>query len=129
MSFATVEDYKKRYNANCDDARIEVQLEDASNMLTSAYEDYFCTPYQEGEHAHFDDNACAVCCGMVARALSAPDNLFGVSQHSETVGSFTQSVSFRSDSGELYFTKADKRRLGLSGARIGSVHARSALDD
>lgn len=59
--------------------------------------------------------AADVVCDMVRRAMAVAADLTGVSQVSETVGPFSQSVSYQNPGGDLYLTKAERRQL--SGSR------------
>lgn len=118
---ATVADYEVRYGAAEDPARVEALLKDASAMLLSAYESFWGEPYLTGAHPSFDRSASAVCCAIAHRALSVPAGLAGVTQYSQTAGSYNASVTYANPTGDLYIGKSDLKRLGLSGMRIGSI--------
>lgn len=64
---------------------------------------------------------CTVSCSMVQRAMTSTD-LFGVSQQSETAGSYSQSMTFANPSGDLYLTKQERKLLG-----IGAVYATGSI--
>ena len=64
-----------------------------------------------------------VAISMVRRALpdagGAIDVPFGASQASETAGAYSQSVTLANPYGDLFITKAERRKLGLGAARAG----------
>jgi len=64
----------------------------------------------------------AVACAMVKRQMQGPADLDGVSQHSETKGPFSESVTFANPSGDLYLTKTERQQLGISTARQRAGH-------
>lgn len=121
-SFAEVSDYVKRYGEVEDEARVEVLLQDATNYLLSLYREAFGEDYQDGKKTQFDNNATAVTCAIVARSLNVPTGMEGITQTSQTAGSYSASYTFSNPSGDFYLTKADKSRLGLTiRAYIGSI--------
>lgn len=111
--FATVDDYGKRYGEPGDEERCKVLLSDASAQMLSAFEEVYGT-YREGVCAAFDRNACAVCCLLVNRVLSAPAAMTGATQYSQGAGGFTASVTYGSALGETFLGKTEQRRLGLN---------------
>lgn len=127
-ALATVDDYESRYGAAPDGARVGLLLGDATALLLSAYERRFGTAYERGAHTAFDRAACAVCCAVVSRAINVPSGMTGASQLSQTAGGYSASVTFSNPTGDLFMTRADLRRLGLSGNRIGSVEAMTWAD-
>lgn len=124
---ATAQDYSARYPGG-DDARVPALLEDASAMLVSLYRQRHGVPYREGDSAPFDLNAKAVCCAMVSRAINAGAGVFGATQVQQTAGSYSASASFAGPTGDLFTTKSDLERLGLSGQRIWSIAPMTAAD-
>ena len=84
--------------------------------------------YRQGEHGAFDRAACAVACSIVSRAVNVPLGLAGASQYSQTAGSYNASVTFANPTAELWVGKADLKRLGLAGCRIGSIDAMTGAD-
>lgn len=128
-AFATLADYELRYGkvADAERDRVGALLEDASDMLLSAYESRWGA-YAEGEHAAFDRSACAVACSIVSRAVNVPLGLAGATQYSQTAGSYNASVTFANPTAELWVGKSDLKRLGLSGCRIGSIEAMTGAD-
>lgn len=124
---ASVSDYRARFGDVEDEGRLAAMLEDASAMMLSAYLGRFGRPYREGDSSRFDLNARAVCCAVVSRSLSAGAYM-GVSQYTETAGSYSGSVTYANPSGDMYLSKSDLRRLGLLGSRARSVAAATAAD-
>lgn len=58
-----------------------------------------------------------VVCQMVKRAMLNMD-VAGVTQNSQTAGSYTESMTYSNPDGDLYLTSSEKRSLG-----IGRQHA------
>lgn len=123
ISFATITDYENRYGevAESDKTRTETILQDASDMLLATYEENYGVPYEEGAHPVFDKSACAVACAVAHRSLSVPAGFEGASQFSRTAGSYNASITFSNPTGDLYLSKTDLKRLGLSGQMIGTI--------
>lgn len=123
ISFATLKDYEKRYGevAPADKERTETILQDASNMLLTTFEENYGVPYEEGAHPIFDKSACAVACAVAHRSLSVPAGFEGANQYSQTAGSYNASITFSNPTGDLYLSKTDLKRLGLSGQMIGTI--------
>lgn len=90
--FATLDDYVAMYGepSLSDRARLSSLLLRATGYLLGHLEDY-----AKGENEVLDLNLSSVCCAMVHRALSAPKDMEGVSQYSQTAGVYTTSVSLR----------------------------------
>lgn len=63
-----------------------------------------------------------IACEMVKRAMVAPVDQAAVSQQGITVGEFSGSLTFANPSGDLYLTKAEKRRLGIGNQRASFIH-------
>lgn len=120
-AFASVDNYAARYGPPVDSARTTALLNDASNVLLSAYESHFNASYVNGVRPAFDRSAEAVCCAMVQRAMNVPDGFAGATQLSQGGGGYTASVSFGGALGDLYLGKSDMRKLGLDGSRMGSI--------
>ncbi len=120
MALATVEDYAARYGEPGDADRAALLLDDASNLMLSAFEDAL-GDYAEGVCAAFDRNACAVCCLVVNRVLTAPAALAGATQYSQGAGTYTASVTYGSALGEMYLGRSDLKRLGLLMQSLGAL--------
>ena len=57
-----------------------------------------------------------ICCAMVKRAMLADaDDTAGVSQHTETAGSYSESYSYANPTGDLYLTSAERSDLDSAG--------------
>jgi len=110
MAYATVEDVEGRWHSLTSDEqeRCALMLNDAAvaiDMLTTVGESKL-------------EAAKIVSCNMVIRALAASDSqndAFGATSVTTTAGPYSQSVSFANPSGDLYFTKLDKKMLGIRG--------------
>lgn len=119
-SFATKADYEARYGTGAPE-RVEVLLQDASALLRSNFIAYHQTAYREGLNSRFDENACAVTCAIVARAVNVPSGFEGASQYSQHAGPYASTLTFANPTADLYVTRSERARLGLSGVRIGSI--------
>lgn len=119
-SFATKADYEARYGTGAPE-RVEVLLQDASALLRSNFIAYHQTAYKEGLNPRFDENACAVVCAIVARAVNVPSGFEGASQYSQHAGPYASTLTFANPTADLYVTRSERARLGLSGVRIGSI--------
>ena len=87
-AFATPDEYTAAYGAVADEKRLEALLLRATGYLLGKMDGYAA-----GEDEVLDLNLSTVCMAMVNRALSAPSGMGGVSQYSQTAGSYTASVS------------------------------------
>ena len=87
---ATKAGYERVYGAVSDDeaARLPALIRRASGYLLS-----YMDGYERGRDPVLDLNASTVCLAMVHRALCAPKGMEGVSQMSQTAGSYNVSVS------------------------------------
>ncbi|MDR1815648.1 MAG: phage Gp19/Gp15/Gp42 family protein [Clostridiales Family XIII bacterium] len=117
--YATVDDVEARYGPlSAQDAqRAGVLLQDAAALILAVGG----TP---AENLDGDAEAAykAVCCAMVHRVMISPAwAVGGVTQHSQTAGPFSESYSFGNPNGDLYLTKAERRQLGMSGARVSTI--------
>ena len=124
-AFATVADYEARQGTldASDKVRCEALLEDASAAMRSRFRAFHGQAYAENINPSFDDNAKAVCVALVARSLSVPASLAGVTQYSQTTGPYSASATYSNPTGDIYIGKSDLKALGLTGTRIGSIDA------
>lgn len=121
-ALATLEDYEARYGATSEPARVEVLLNDASNYVKALYLEEWGFEYLEGDSDVFAQNAPAVVCAIVSRVVNTPAGLEGVSQASQTAGSYNASFTYANPTGDFYLTKTDKARLGFTNrATIGTI--------
>lgn len=128
--FATPEDYEARQGelSDADAARCRALLEDASAAMRSRFRAFHGRGYEAGVNESFDDNAKAVCVAVVARSLSVPAALAGVTQYSQTTGPYSASATYSNPTGDVYLTRSDLKALGLSGTRVGSIDAMTWAD-
>ena len=127
-AFASVEDYAARYGQPADPARVAALLDDAAATLLAAYQHNNGEPWQEGASALFDAAAPGVCCSMVARALASPAGFEGASQYTQTAGPYTASVTYANPTADVYATKSDLKRLGLTGGRVWTMRPMTSAD-
>lgn len=118
---AGLEDFRLRYGEPEDEPRVQALLADASALMLSEYEAHWGEPYLPGLHPEFERAATAVCCRVVASALSVPDGMAGATQYSQGAGSYTASVTFGSALGSMWLSKSDRRALGLVGTTVRSM--------
>lgn len=118
---AACSDYALRYGEPESAERVAALLEDASAMTLAAYRRHFGCAWELGACPDFDANAKAVCCAVVARAVNVPSGMFGVTQMTQTGGPYSESFTAANPTGDLYLTKSDLERLGLSGTRVFSI--------
>lgn len=116
-SFATFDDVQARYPAVSadDEMRVTTLLSDATAMIAGEFA-------RVGMEIDKTDellaaNLRAVCCSVVVRAMPAnsADGYQPYTQRQETVGPFMTSVTLANPNGELYLTRGERRKLGLSG--------------
>lgn len=62
-----------------------------------------------------------VVCDMVRRVLVTPVDQQPVSQMQQAAGSFSLGMTFSNPTGDMYLTKADRRKLGISRQRAASI--------
>lgn len=120
-ALATPEDYISRYGDGARQERLNVILQDVSDLMISAYEGFWDASYEKGRHADFDRSATAVCCAVAHRALSVPAGFEGASQYSQTAGSYNASITFSNPTGDIYLSKTELKRLGLYRQHIGAA--------
>lgn len=116
-SFATLDDYEARYGAVPESQWpiVSSRLLDATALVLSEM-----PAYQVGQDEVLDLNVIAVCCEVVRRAICA-SQFEGITQTSQTAGSYNASVTFSNPDNALYLSSANKERLGLNDSFIGSA--------
>lgn len=103
--FATVADLEARWHPLTDNerAKAEVLIGDASDMIIDAAADVDSVR---------PETLTRICCQMVKRAMIAEaTNPTGVTQYSQTAGSFSESGTYANPTGDLYLLAAEKRVL------------------
>lgn len=116
-SFATLEDYEARYGSvsETEQQLIRSRLLDATGLILAEL-----PAYQAGSDEVFDLNVVAVCCEIVRRSILA-SQFEGVSQASQTAGSYNASMTFSNPDNALYLSSSNKERLGLNECFIGTT--------
>ena len=114
--YATVDEYILRYGElTVDEAsKVEMLLSDASAIVQ--VEGGKTEELTEPEKAVYR----GVVCDMV-NSFVTQENWGDVSQRTQTAGSFTESISFRTPPGTLRLTIPQRKLLGLSSMVIGSI--------
>lgn len=115
--FATVEQYEERYGDVGDREQVETLLGDASAFI-AAQPGFRLLPSGEDGYELQQANLVRVTCAVVHRSLSAGD-LAGLSSVSQGAGGYTATVNVYNPGEDFYLTKAERRTLGIGGARIG----------
>ena len=105
--FATSSDLEQRWRAfgempSEDRELADTLLSDASQIIRDE-----CPRWRETSPL----TRKIIACEMVKDVLSQSDDAIGVSQSTETAGSFSQTYQYANPSGRLYLTSAQKRRL------------------
>lgn len=102
--FAVADDLANRWHAfqESEIPHIDAVLADASDLIVTQ-----CPRWRETSEATLKRITCAV----AKRALLNEDT-GGVTQSTQTAGSFSESVSYANPVGDLYLTKAELRSLG-----------------
>lgn len=121
LPFAALSDLEARWRPMQDTtegSRAATLLDDASMMIRSQ------KPTADS-HAASDPVFAAslkiVTCAVVKRAMQAPAGMEGVGQFQQSGGPFSQNLTFSNPGGDLYLTKAEKKRLGIGGQRAFSI--------
>lgn len=111
-AFATVKDLESRWRDmdSSEKARAAVLLQDAAAIIMAALEQAHIEIEEDDETQAA--NLVRVSCAMVQRAMAQGD---GEQQHAWG-GNLVMNPS-----GDLYLAKADRRSLGIGGARIGAL--------
>ena len=112
-AFATVDEYAAAYGAVADEDRIGALLLRATGYLLSKMDGY-----EAGIDEVLDLNLSTVCMAMANRAASVPAGMGGVSQLSQTAGSYTASASFFDQYMRPLPSELDL--LGLNGGAVSS---------
>lgn len=110
--FATPDDLAARWHALTQEEteRARTLIVDAGDLIMTQ-----CPRWREASAATLR----RVCCAMVKRAMLASDRA-GVSQSTQTAGSFSESMSYSNPDGDLYLTSSERKSLGIGRARIGA---------
>lgn len=114
-SFATVEDLENRWHILTDSEKrtAETLLGDASDKIRSDYP----TSWRQCEPTTLR----RIVCQMVKRAMLVTDDREGISQRSQTTGSFADSWTFTNPDGDLYLTSSERKSLTAGSRRIFTV--------
>lgn len=120
-SFAGPESYRALYDTGMDDARLQGLLDRASRDIASELRQAgigYADP-DEDFAADLADVACAMVHRAVGEDSAGCDIPFGASQFSQTGGPYTQSATLANPYGDMFMTKAERRKLGIGRARAG----------
>lgn len=122
MAFATVAQYRAKYQTDMDDASLLVWLEDASGIMAdemdAAHVDY-CEPTDS-----MAARLSRVCRDMVHRAVGDGSDLSmgiptGATQASMAAGGYSESFTMGNPYGDLFLKRDEKRLLGIVRGGIG----------
>lgn len=112
-AFATHEDLAARWRLLSpeEESRADALLLDASQYIRAEFKANG-TEIDPGDE--FQASVLkAVCCSVVRRVMSAPDEV-DIIQHSLTAGSFNHQFTYANPSGDIYLTAREYRALGIS---------------
>lgn len=120
--FATGQDLADRWHPLDEMERIKasVLIADASELIRAT-----CPNWDKATQATLR----MVTCMMVRRAMLAGDDIAGVSQTSQTAGSFSESFTYSNPMGDLYLTAQEKRMLGMGRQHAYHITLESHEDD
>lgn len=106
--FAEVSDLESRWHAlTADETRkAEALIADASDLIVTT-----CPDWAQASPATLKRITCAV----VKRAMLARDEMTGITQGTQTAGSYSESYTYANPSGDLYLTASEKESLGGDG--------------
>ena len=122
MAFATVAQYRAKYNTELDDESLLVWLEDASGIMAAemdaAHVDY-CEPTDS-----MAARLSRVCRDMVHRAIGDGSDAafavpFGATQATQAAGGYSLSTTMGNPYGDLFIKRDEKRLLGIVRGGIG----------
>jgi hypothetical protein len=114
-AYATVDDLMKRWRSLTEDEqdKAAVLLDDATAMIAAE-----C----KKARAHPPEGLLKiVCVDMAKRAMSSPVDDIPASNVQQTAGPYSASVTFANPMGDMYLTKANRKLLGFSRQRIGTI--------
>lgn len=106
--FAQVGDLEARWHALTGEEykRVEALLADASDLIRTT-----CPRWPAAKPATLKRIACMA----VKRAMQAGPDMSGVTQSTQTAGSYSESLSYANPAGDLYLTTSEKEALGGDG--------------
>ena len=112
--FATPDDLAARWHPLTGDEteRARTLIGDASDLIMTQ-----CPRWRGAS----DATLRRICCAMVKRAMLASDRA-GVSQSTQTAGSFSESMSYSNPDGDLYLTSAERKSLGKGVQTAFHIH-------
>lgn len=116
--FAQVSDLPKGWRplTTAEQGRAPDLLAKASRLLRAEFK------ASGRDYALVDPDLLAdVVCDMARRALLVPLDQQPAAQVQQSAGGFSMGVTYANPAGEMYLTKAERRKLGLSAQRAGSV--------
>lgn len=108
-AFASVEDLEARWHALTTEekAKASALLDDAADLIRTT-----CPAWAKAGQTTLKRISCAA----VKRAMLAGDDTAGVTQHTQTAGSYSESYAYSNPAGDLYLTASEKEALGGTGA-------------
>ena len=114
MSFASIDDYERKYGVVEDSLALQEWLDDATNYLTKLLGESV-----DQECASQSRTLMTVCRDMTHRAYASVAPGCGVTSYSQGANGFTESVSFGNATGDFYLTKWEKLALGIGDQQVG----------
>lgn len=126
-AYATTEDLAARWRAltTAEESLAEALLEDASGEIDAEFRRLGRVVADEITAGNVTtDDLKVVACRVVKRAMASPlgeDDGAAIETMQFSAGPFQESRKYANPTGDLYLTKADRRRLGIGGAVASSV--------
>ena len=115
--FATVAEYRAKYDTDLDDQRLFVWLADASDMMAEKM-DKAGVDYSEPA-ASLSAKLTRICRDMVHRAIGDGSTAsaaipYGATQASMAAGGYSESFTMGNPYGDLFMKQAELEALGIS---------------
>lgn len=106
--FAAATDLETRWHplTAAEKTKAEALLFDASDLIVTT-----CPLWRQATAQTLKRITCAV----VKRAMLARDDMAGVTQGTQTAGSYSESYTYANPSGDIYLTASEKESLGGDG--------------
>lgn len=125
-AYATAADLEARWRAltEAEESLAEALLEDASGEIDAEFRRLGRVVADELVAGNVTaDDLKVVACRVVKRAMASPlgDDGAAIETMQFSAGPFQESRKYANPTGDLYLTKADRRRLGIGGPVASSV--------
>ena len=123
MPFATVEDVEARWRelSPSETGRCEALLDDASVKIATEMLKAGKKYAEYGPETLIGKAMTIVCSDMVIRAMKTPVDQQPATTYTQSAVGYSESFTYSNPSGDVYMTSAERRLLGISGVKFGSI--------